>query len=367
MSHPENHEKRLIELLVSEQFGELSTPERDELEELLEARSVESIPIPSVLGELLVLLDTVQRDGEQIPTDLADRVVKTGDAIVGNAQRSLIEKSPANDSGSIRIDQSSVPNRGPGLQQWGAGLAAVIALGAVLWGAYSWNALRAVREQQVTRMAAMQEQLSENQTILEQSEAAMVRMESELTDIEADVRSKDQQLAAALRDKIELANRLAEATTGLENAERRIALYEEPLDPIELADRRQQLTEVPDAIQIAWQPFDLPDAPAEQRQVRGDVVWSDSEQRGYIRFVGLSVNDPDIEQYQVWVIDERGLEQKVSGGVFNVSDEGEIIVPIKPGIDVGRVALFAVTVENPGGTWVPDLSRRVVVAPRQAG
>ena len=66
------------------------------------------------------------------------------------------------------------------------------------------------------------------------------------------------------------------------------------------------------------------------------------------------------------MIDERGLEQKVSGGVFNASAEGEIIVPIEPGIDVGRVALFAVTVENPGGTWVPDLSRRVVIAPRES-
>jgi hypothetical protein len=39
-------------------------------------------------------------------------------------------------------------------------------------------------------------------------------------------------------------------------------------------------------------------------------------------------------------------------------------VPIQPGIDVGRVTLFAITVEKPGGTWVPDLKRRVVVAPR---
>jgi hypothetical protein len=53
--------------------------------------------------------------------------------------------------------------------------------------------------------------------------------------------------------------------------------------------------------------------------------------------------------------------------VFNASAAGEVIVPIDPGIDVGRVALFAITVENPGGTWVPDLQRRVVVAPRPDG
>ena len=99
--------------------------------------------------------------------------------------------------------------------------------------------------------------------------------------------------------------------------------------------------------------------------MRGDVVWSDDLQEGYIRFVGLKPNDPNVEQYQIWVIDERGLEQKVSGGIFNASAEGEIVVPITPGIDVGRVALFAITIEEPGGTWVPDLSRRVVVAPRE--
>jgi anti-sigma-K factor RskA len=96
-------------------------------------------------------------------------------------------------------------------------------------------------------------------------------------------------------------------------------------------------------------------------------VWNDQLQQGYLRFVGLRPNDPAVEQYQVWVIDERGDEQKVSGGVFNATAQGEVIVPIEPGIDVGRVALFAITIENPGGTWVPDLQRRVVVAPREEG
>jgi anti-sigma-K factor RskA len=125
------------------------------------------------------------------------------------------------------------------------------------------------------------------------------------------------------------------------------------------------MLEVPDTIRIAWAPFNLDGAPAaEQPNIQGDVVWNDRLESGYLRFVGLKPNDPAIEQYQVWVIDERGLEQKVSGGVFNATADGEVIVPIDPGIAVGRVALFAITVEKPGGTWVPDLKRRVVVAPR---
>jgi hypothetical protein len=148
-------------------------------------------------------------------------------------------------------------------------------------------------------------------------------------------------------------------------AQLRIAALEAPVDPVELQKNRIKLLDVPGTVKLAWSPFKVEGlAPPEQPGLQGDVVWNDEMQTGYLRFVGLQPNDPNIEQYQVWVIDERGLEQKVSGGVFSVTAQGEIIVPIKPGIDVGRVALFAVTVEKPGGTWVPDLKRRLVVAPR---
>lgn len=160
---------------------------------------------------------------------------------------------------------------------------------------------------------------------------------------------------------------MTETGKELDAAKLRIAMYEKPVDPATLQQNRTKLLEVPGTVRVAWKPFDLPNNPAEQGQVQGDVVWNDELQQGYLRFVGLKVNDPKAEQYQVWLIDERGMEQKVGGGVFNASADGEIVVPIAPGIDVGRVALFAITIEHPGGTWVPDLKRRVVVAPRDAG
>ncbi len=179
--------------------------------------------------------------------------------------------------------------------------------------------------------------------------------------------NSETQLAEASEARLQLAEQLASATSDLDSARLAIARYEQPVDPEELKMNRQKLLEVPNTVRVAWQPFDLPDAPAEQQLVQGDVVWNNELQQGYLRFEGLAVNDPEIEQYQVWVIDERGMEQKVSGGVFNATADGEIFVPIEPGIDVGRVAVFAVTVEDPGGTWVPDLSRRVVVAPTGEG
>lgn len=211
-----------------------------------------------------------------------------------------------------------------------------------------------------TQLAQAREQAQSNEAFLAQVREQLDAREGELDDAQS-------ALAAAEGERLQLAERLARATSDLEDAQLRIARYEEPVDPATLAANRQKLLEVPGTVRLAWSPFDLPEAPAVQQDVTGDVVWNDELEQGYLRFVGLKVNDPAVEQYQVWVIDDRGMEQKVSGGVFNATAEGEVIVPIDPALDIGRVALFAVTVEEPGGIMVPDLRRRVVVAPRGEG
>ncbi len=213
-------------------------------------------------------------------------------------------------------------------------------------GVIAFQAIRAERD----RTANLTQQLAEARSQVEDN-ARLLATARERADAESS-------RALALADE------LARASADLQAAELRIADLTPIQDQGELRVERRRLLDLPGTVRLAWQPFDLPDAPAEQRAVQGDVVWNDDLEEGYLRFVGLDPNNPDIEQYQVWVIDERGMEQKISGGVFNASADGEIVVPIHPGIPVGRVQLFAVTVENPGGTWVPDLERRVVVAPR---
>jgi hypothetical protein len=243
---------------------------------------------------------------------------------------------------------------------WGLAAAAGIALATT---AVVMNRAIEQRERQLAdaraQLVAMEQRVSDNQTLLAEARARVSEVEG--------------QARAAAERELALAQRLADATAAratsderLKEAEMRIAAFEAPVDPAELQQNRTKLLEVPGTVRLAWKPFDIEGSPAEQRNLRGDVVWNDELQTGYLRFEGLAVNDPNVEQYQVWVIDERGLEQKVSGGVFNATAQGEVIVPIKPGIDVGRVALFAITVEKPGGTWVPDLKRRVVVAPRDS-
>ncbi|MBL8887831.1 MAG: anti-sigma factor [Phycisphaerales bacterium] len=139
---------------------------------------------------------------------------------------------------------------------------------------------------------------------------------------------------------------------------------------------RDAIAKAPDAKRLVWGDWDKPEIAG----VKGDVVWSEDGQKGYMTFRGLPLNDASKEQYQLWIVDERGLEQRVSGGIFNSSGQttgwqgevraqrigDELIVEISPRIHVGTPALFAVTIERPGGTWVSDMKRRVVIATPQS-
>ena len=354
MSEHDAQADRLAELLAGSQLQDLSPEERAELDQLLQ--SADPQDLPNTIGELLVMLDEHGTTTDELPAHFAARIAAGGRAAIATQHPDQGTSYPI----------STAASHSSSWIGWIAGIAATLAIGTGIF-AYStlqsgWDAQREYELQ----LEALQAKIDQNESLLSKSRLAAEETQRQLNLLDKQLHDAEIQIAQSEQDKLGLAQQLADATTDLRDAQLKIAKYETPVDPSVLAERRQQLLEVPDSIQIAWQPFNLPDSPAEQLGVRGDVVWSDDLQEGYIRFVGLEPNDPNIEQYQVWVIDERGLEQKVSGGVFNASAEGEIIVPIEPGINVGRVALFAVTVENPGGTWVPDLSRRVVIAPRDS-
>ncbi|MEZ6233451.1 MAG: anti-sigma factor [Phycisphaerales bacterium] len=102
---------------------------------------------------------------------------------------------------------------------------------------------------------------------------------------------------------------------------------------------------------------------AEIKDVSGRVTWSDQAQTGVLTLHGL----PELRDsvYQLWIIDaERGMSQRISGAIFQ-SDGKDTSVVIDPQLPVNRAAAFALTIEQPGGTWVSDMSRRVVIAARQ--
>lgn len=96
----------------------------------------------------------------------------------------------------------------------------------------------------------------------------------------------------------------------------------------------------------------------------GDVVWDPATQTGYMRFSGLAANDAGQQQYQLWIFDgTRDDRYPVDGGVFDIpAGATEVIVPIRARLPVRDAALFAVTVEPPGGVVVSSRERIVALA-----
>lgn len=126
-------------------------------------------------------------------------------------------------------------------------------------------------------------------------------------------------------------------------------------------ERAALLANATDVTKITWTITQDPTS----HGATGDVVWSPSAQRGYMRFVGLVPNDPSQFQYQLWIFDKtRDQAYPVDGGVFDVASNGEVVVAINPKLHVNDLGMFAVTVEKPGGVVVSKRERIVVTATR---
>jgi anti-sigma-K factor RskA len=102
----------------------------------------------------------------------------------------------------------------------------------------------------------------------------------------------------------------------------------------------------------------------ETEGVTGEVVWSDAEQKGYMTFRGLPVNDANLQAYQLWMFEDANLEPyPKDGGVFNVTANGEVIIPINAKLRTVNPKAFAITIEKPGGVVVSDRTKIALLAP----
>jgi hypothetical protein len=128
-----------------------------------------------------------------------------------------------------------------------------------------------------------------------------------------------------------------------------------PAAPQLLADREKLLAS-PDIVTAKL------DATSPEVPTGGDVVWSVADQRGYLRLRALPPNDPRKMQYQLWIFDKDQDERyPVDGGVFNVTGNGEVIVPIHAPIAVRGPVMFAITEEKPGGVVVSNREKIVLL------
>ena len=93
----------------------------------------------------------------------------------------------------------------------------------------------------------------------------------------------------------------------------------------------------------------------------GEVIWNDEKQEGYMSLENLAVNDPTINQYQLWIVDPERDELPVDGGVFDITlNDGKQIIPIRNTLAINKPVAFVITLEQPGG--VVKSKQEVVVA-----
>ncbi|MFN7290367.1 MAG: anti-sigma factor domain-containing protein [Pirellula sp.] len=133
---------------------------------------------------------------------------------------------------------------------------------------------------------------------------------------------------------------------------------EEPSLPGLLERRGALLATATDVQQVQWAPGKTPF----NDPVSGDVVWSNESQNGFMRFVGMPINDSTREQYQLWIIDPGRDDVPIDGGVFDIDSTGEVIIPISAKLRVVSPVAFAITVEKPGGVVVSKQERLPLLA-----
>lgn len=123
-----------------------------------------------------------------------------------------------------------------------------------------------------------------------------------------------------------------------------------------LQKREQLIAAAPDIFRTKLE------SPKNATDISGDVVWSNSLQKGYVTFRNLPVNDPAKNTYQLWIFDKTQNDKyPVSAGVFNVNEKGEVVVPLDTELKIVKPEMFAVTEEKPGGVVVSDREKLLAV------
>jgi len=124
-----------------------------------------------------------------------------------------------------------------------------------------------------------------------------------------------------------------------------------PTDPARFVSQH------PEAVRWPWTPTGDDHVVGE---VRGEAIFDSRSSKGLLVIEGLAVNDPTLEQYQLWIFDAaRDDRYPVDGGVFDVPLGGRAVIPVAAKLSVDKPVLFAVTIERPGGVVVSE--RRIAI------
>lgn len=137
------------------------------------------------------------------------------------------------------------------------------------------------------------------------------------------------------------------------------AKVEQPLPPTLAELRSELIASGAKLIKADWSAGNVKDI----KNVAGDIVWSDEKQAGYMRFTGLPVKAGPEYCYQLWIFDHvQDKATPIDGGIFDVTSEGEIIVPINAKLQVSGPEMFAITIERHGGVVVSNRKQIAALA-----
>lgn len=127
-----------------------------------------------------------------------------------------------------------------------------------------------------------------------------------------------------------------------------------------LAQQREQLiNSARDIIKASWAAGNV----KEIKEISGDIVWSDEKQAGFMRFTGLPKKGAPEACYQLWIFDKvQDKATPIDGGTFEVTQEGEVIVPVDAKIKANGPQMFAVTIERAGGVVVSKREKIAALA-----
>lgn len=137
------------------------------------------------------------------------------------------------------------------------------------------------------------------------------------------------------------------------------AKVEPPRPPTMAELREEMLRSGGKVIKADWAPGNV----KEISDVSGDIVWSDEKQTGFMRFRGLPQKAGPEFCYQLWIFDKtQDKATPIDGGIFDVTADGEVIVPINSKLKAVEPYQFAITIERHGGVVVSKREKIAALA-----
>ncbi len=179
------------------------------------------------------------------------------------------------------------------------------------------------------------------------AESTLEKTNAALSTTQTEVELAEAELAKAHSENEKLKNFGMATTKQLEETQSRLA---DAADKLAAAEIRADLAQM----QVVTLTSKL------EADYVASVAWDEEHQRGVLRVTRLPENAAD-NAYQLWVID-AATEKPISAGIFNLGADGTIRVPFRPVTPVGRVAVFAVSLEKAGGSTSDGPEGEIVLA-----